>query len=262
MLSNSLSFFSSAGTSKIPPEFGQPAFQSPSIQRQEVSDIVFTHAWAIHSLCCLRFKLQMRKSNGARIWLNLLFRSAVNGLMIALGMEKSEGIIIRLTKLTETSLIVHWCTRDQGLIKTVAKGGRRSKGPLAGKLDLFFEAELNWVRSRKSELHTLSEVAVLDYRENLRKRYKDTLVASYFVDLLAHVAEPDHPVPDLYDLLARGLGYLVEQGADQRGVLHFEHELARLSGVAHDRSSAFIALEQAFGSLPKSRSSCMDAIGH
>lgn len=182
--------------------------------------------------------------------------------MLAMRMEKSEGIIIRLTKLTDTSLIVHWCTREQGLIKTVAKGGRRSKGPLAGKLDLFFEAELNWVRSRKSELHTLSEVAVMDYRENLRRRYKDTLAASYFVDLLAHVAEPDHPVPDLYDLLTRGLGYLAEHGADQRGILHFEHELARLSGVAHDRSSAAIALEQAFGSLPKTRAACMDAVVH
>ena len=113
---------------------------------------------------------------------------------------------MRLTKLTETSLIVHWCTRDHGLIKTVAKGGRRAKGAFAGKLDLFFEAELNWVRSRKSELHTLSEIAVLDYREHIRKRYKDTLVASYFVELLAHVVEPDHPVPELYDLLKRGSG--------------------------------------------------------
>jgi DNA repair protein RecO (recombination protein O) len=173
-------------------------------------------------------------------------------------MEKSEGIIIRLTKLTETSLIVHWCTRDHGLIKTVAKGARRSKGAFAGKLDLFFEAELNWVRSRKSELHTLSEIAVMDYRENIRKRYRDTLVASYFVDLLAHVVEPDHPVPELYDLLQRGLGYLGENGADQRGILHFEHELARLLGVAHERASAAMALEQAFGSMPRSRSSCMD----
>ncbi len=176
-------------------------------------------------------------------------------------MEKSEGTIIRLTKLTETSLIVHWCTMDHGLIKTVAKGGRRAKGPLAGKLDLFFAADFNWIRSRKGELHTLSEVAVIDYRENLRKKYKDTLVASYFVELLAHVAEPDHPIPELYDLLHRGLGYLAEHGADHRGVVHYEHELARLLGVAHDRSSAAMALESAFGSLPKSRIACMDMLG-
>jgi len=175
-------------------------------------------------------------------------------------MENSEGIIIRMTKLTESSLIVHWCTRDEGLIKTVAKGGRRAKGPFAGKLDLFFEAELSWVRSRKSELHTLREVAVGNYRENLRKSYLNTLVASYFVELIAHVVEPDHPIPELYDLLQRGLGYLGKHGADKRGILHFEDEMARLLGVAHERTGAAMALERAFGSVPRNRAVCMDAV--
>ncbi len=175
-------------------------------------------------------------------------------------MEKSSGIIIRLTRLTETSLIVHWLTDHHGLIKTVAKGARRPKSPFAGKIDLFIEADLVWVRSRKSELHTLREVAVADYREALRQRYADTVAASYFASLLAHVIEVDHPVPELHDLLRRGLGYLAREGADKRGVLHFEHELARLLGVAHHRTSAALALERAFGSLPRGRANCMSAV--
>ena len=92
-------------------------------------------------------------------------------------MDHSSGIIIRLTKLTETSLIVHWCTKQDGLVKTVAKGARRPKSLFAGKLDLFFHGELSWVRSRKGELHTLREVAITDYGENLRKKYTDILIA-------------------------------------------------------------------------------------
>ena len=175
-------------------------------------------------------------------------------------MEKSTGIITRLTKLTETSLIVHWCTNEHGLIKTVAKGARRPKSAFAGKVDLFFEAEIAWVESRRSELHTLREVSVTNYREGLRKRYADTVVASYFSELLAHVAEHGHPVPELFDLLKRGLGYLEESGADKRAVLHYESELARLLGVAHSRTSAALALEQAFGSLPRARSACLQAV--
>jgi len=175
-------------------------------------------------------------------------------------MERSLGIIIRLTKLTETSLIVHWCTQEHGLIKTVAKGARRPKSLFAGQLDLFFEAELNWARSQKSELHSLREVAVIDYRENLRKKYIDTVAASYFAELLGHVVELDHPVPELFDLLQRGLAYLGSHGADKRAVLHFEHEMARLLGVAHTRKSAALALEQAFGSLPRGRAACLDSL--
>ncbi len=176
-------------------------------------------------------------------------------------MEKSLGIIIRLTKLTESSLIVHWCTQNHGLIKTVAKGARRSKSSFAGQLDLFFEAELNWSRSRKSELHALKEVAVSNYRENLRRKYADTVAASYFGELLGHVVEQDHPVPELFDLLQRGLAYLGDRGADKRAVLHFEHEMARLLGVAHSRTSAALALEQAFGTLPRGRAACLDTMG-
>lgn len=175
-------------------------------------------------------------------------------------MEKSLGIIIRLTRLTETSLIVHWCTQSEGIVKTVAKGARRPKSPFAGKLDLFFESDLSWVRSRKSELHTLREVAVIDYRESLRKRYVDTVSASYFVDLLASVVESDHPVPELYDLLRRGLNYLSDHGADQRGVLHFENELAKLLGVRHESMSAAMSLERAFGDLPRARKVCLDML--
>lgn len=175
-------------------------------------------------------------------------------------MERSSGIIIRLTKLTETSLIVHWCTEQDGLIKTVAKGARRPRSVFAGELDLFFRGELGWARSRKSELHTLREVAITDYGGGLRKKYTDILVASYFGALLAHVAEPDHPVPELYDLLRRGLGYLCENGADMRGLLHYENEMARLLGVANQRQSASRALENAYGHLPRGRQSCIDAM--
>lgn len=176
-------------------------------------------------------------------------------------MEKSRGIIIRLTRLTDTSLIVGWCTEEHGLVKTVAKGARRPGSAFAGKLDLFFEAELVWVESRRSELHTLREVQVRDFREPLRKRYADTVAASYFGELLAHVVEAGHPVPELFDLLRRGLGYLAEKGADKRAVLHFEHELARLLGVAHQRASAAVALESAFGSLPPGRGACLSLLG-
>ena len=176
-------------------------------------------------------------------------------------MEKSTGIIIRLTKLTETSLIVHWCTEEHGLIKTVAKGARRPKSVFAGKLDLFFEAEINWVQSRKSELHTLRELSVTNFRENLRKSYADTVVAAYFGELLAHVVEQSHPVPELFDLLQRGLGYLSQSGADKRALLHYESELAKLLGVAHSRTSAALSLEQAFGSLPRARAACLQTMG-
>src|SRR5947208_2775316 len=57
-------------------------------------------------------------------------------------MESTVAILLRKRKFSDTSLIVSWCTESLGCIQTVAKGARRAKSPFAGKLDLFFEAEL------------------------------------------------------------------------------------------------------------------------
>ncbi|MDA7517756.1 DNA repair protein RecO, partial [Akkermansiaceae bacterium] len=96
--------------------------------------------------------------------------------------------------MTESSLIVHWLTEEAGLIKTVAKGARRAKSSFAGRIDLFIDAELEWTRSSRSELHALREVSVVDFRQGLRKSYRDAVIAAYFGQLLEQVLELDHPV--------------------------------------------------------------------
>ncbi|MCB1089095.1 MAG: recombination protein O N-terminal domain-containing protein, partial [Verrucomicrobiae bacterium] len=113
---------------------------------------------------------------------------------------KTEATLIRRLPLTETSLIVHWCSADYGLVKSVAKGARRPKSPFAGKLDLFYRCEIELVPARQGDLHILKEASVLDSRLGIRKTYRRTLVASYFVKLLGMVTEPETPVPDLWDL--------------------------------------------------------------
>lgn len=172
-------------------------------------------------------------------------------------MESGRGTIIRLTKLTDSSLIVHWMTAECGLIKTVAKGARRARSAFAGRLDLFVKADLEWQRSRSSDLHHLREVSVLDYRERLRGHYRDALVAGYFSQVLELVLEPDHAEPSLSDLLDRGLEYLSSKGSDRRALLHFEKEVARLLGLG---GSAHLGLLQAYGKLPGSRSHCLELL--
>ena len=172
-------------------------------------------------------------------------------------MDKARGIVIRLTRLGDTSLIVHWCTEEAGLLKTVAKGARRARSPFAGKLDLFVEGDLVWVPSRKGELHILKEVEVGEFRTELRRSYADIMLAAYFGQLLEKVVEREHPVPELFDLLRRALSYLVEAPADRRTLLHYERQLAELLGVGNEGLNAGAALERAFGGLPGARSDCL-----
>jgi DNA repair protein RecO (recombination protein O) len=178
-------------------------------------------------------------------------------------MESTAAILLRKRKLSDTSLIVSWCTESLGCIQTVAKGARRPKSPFAGKLDLFFEAEIQISRSRKSELHTLTEIALRNPFGGIRKHYLRTEVAAYFVELIEICTESDHHEPELFALLRRAFGFLNENDPNLKAVSHFEAELARIAGV-HDanmlKSDPAFALGNLFGRLPLSRTPLLKAI--
>lgn len=135
----------------------------------------------------------------------------------------------------------------------MAKGARQAKSRFAGRLDLFFECEIQFSRSRKSELHALREAELREAYDGLRQDYPRVALASYFVELIELVTEPEHGVPELYDLLRRALRYLSANAADRRALEHFENELARLLGIANPAVTAAVGIGRAYHHLPKSR---------
>lgn len=138
----------------------------------------------------------------------------------------------------------------------MARGARRPKSGFAGKLDLFYETEIQIARSRKSSLHTLTEVVLRDPFAGIRQNYVRTQTASYFVELIELCTERDHHEPELFGLLQRALRFLNSNDSSARAMAHFERELARIAGV-HDasagRSQPAVALGNLFGKLPLSR---------
>lgn len=169
-------------------------------------------------------------------------------------LETTPAILLRKTRLTETSLIVTWFTEQHGKIKTVAKGARQPKSRFAGLLDLFYDCEVQFARSRKSELHMLREVALRNPHDGLRRSYERVALASYFAELVEHVTESDHAVPEIYSLLQRALGYVAGKGADRRALLHFEAELVRMLGIQGQAGvTPIVAIGRAYQWVPSSR---------
>src|SRR5947208_17169012 len=84
----------------------------------------------------------------------------------------TRGILLRKRKLSDTSLIVSWCTDSLGIIQTVARGARRPKSLFRGQLDLFFDAELSIAKSRRSNLHTLREVVLVNAFAGIRTDHR------------------------------------------------------------------------------------------
>jgi DNA repair protein RecO (recombination protein O) len=136
--------------------------------------------------------------------------------------ERAIGLILRTHPLTETSLIVRWLTREAGRIDTAARGARGAKSPMRGRLDLFYLAQFSFVRSRRSELHALREVTLLETHASLRTRLGALRQASYASSFILRVTEPGPPLPELFDLTTGFLGCLARTGPAPLLLLAFE----------------------------------------
>jgi DNA repair protein RecO (recombination protein O) len=148
--------------------------------------------------------------------------------------ESATGLILRTRPLTETSLIVNWLTREQGRISTVAKGARRPKSPFAGKLDLFYLADFSFVRSRRSELHTLREVGLRETHAWLRTDLDRLRQAAYCAALVSQATEQDTPLPGVFDLMKGLLEHLAHQPPLPQILYAFELKLLRALGLSPD----------------------------
>ena len=148
--------------------------------------------------------------------------------------ETGIGLVLRTRPLTETSLIVHWLTPELGRLATVAKGALRPKSPFRGKLDLFYLAEFSFVRSRRSELHTLREVSLRETHSALRQDLAYLRQASYCAALIEQTTEMDTPLPGVYELLLGLLEHLPRQSAQPQSILAFELKLLAMLGLQPD----------------------------
>jgi DNA repair protein RecO (recombination protein O) len=148
--------------------------------------------------------------------------------------ERAHGLILRTRPFTETSLIVNWLTPDFGRISTVAKGARRAKSPFRGKLDLFYEGEFSFLRSRRSELHTLREVVLRETNVALRQELGYLQQASYASTLIEQTTETQTPLPEIYELFLGFLRALPQQPLRPRTIFAFEFKLLQILGLAPD----------------------------
>lgn len=176
-------------------------------------------------------------------------------------LEKTSAILINRTRLTETSLIVHWCSEDAGLFKTVAKGALRPKSAFAGRLDLFVTCEVVMVRSPKSDLHLLKEVHLTDPRLTLRNSYRRVLAATYFCKLVELVAERETPLAAVHEILQLALDHLNTHEPTLKLVLRFENKLCEHLGLGAVEHGGAALLHDIFHKpMPPQRKQLLDEL--
>lgn len=180
------------------------------------------------------------------------------GTWLKVMIERTTGIILRLYSLTETSLIIHWITSDFGRLVTVAKGARRLKSNFHGKLDLYYEADMSFARSRRSEIHTLREVGLLDAHPHLRRQLGFLQQVAYCAALIELTTETETPISGHYTLLRDFVKCLSGHTPRPEAVLAFEFRLLEEAGQSPEietlplnAETREMASKLAYGSWPE-----------
>ncbi|HJN90958.1 MAG TPA: DNA repair protein RecO [Verrucomicrobiota bacterium] len=148
--------------------------------------------------------------------------------------ERATGLVLRVFPLTETSLVVHWLSPGFGRIGTVAKGARRPKSPFRGKIDLFHLAEFSFRRSRRSDLHTLCELALQETFPKLRTDVGLLDCLARATKLLNRATEEQTPLRAEFDLMLELVRRLDGGGAGEFWLSVFEVKFLASQGQEPD----------------------------
>ena len=154
--------------------------------------------------------------------------------------ERAQGLVLRTRPFAETSLIVNWLTPDLGRLSTLAKGARRPKSPFRGRLDLFYEADFSFVRSRRSELHTLREVSLRETHAGLRCELGCLQQASYGAALIEQTTERETPLPAVFELMRGFLAAVPRAPQLPQTIFAFELKLLKELGLQPDLAKSHL----------------------
>lgn len=148
----------------------------------------------------------------------------------------TQGIVLARTDFGEADRIITYLTPDQGKIKAIAKGVRKSKAKLAGSVEPFGVSDISVIAGR-GEINTLTSARLIRHYGNLIKDLERTS-AGFELMKITNKATQDKPEEAYFDLLDKALYSLNDLDISPAMILMwFKMQLLRLSGQAPNLST-------------------------
>jgi DNA repair protein RecO len=117
-----------------------------------------------------------------------------------------QAIVLRRIESGETDRRLTIFSLELGKIDVVAKGARKAASRLAGISDPLSAATLSLASGKRNRF--ITQAQPLHSFRGLRHDYDRLTYALALAELYTVVLPPEEPLPDVFDLLARSLGFL------------------------------------------------------
>ncbi|MSR30759.1 MAG: DNA repair protein RecO [Gemmataceae bacterium] len=122
-----------------------------------------------------------------------------------MGMEKAQGLVLRVTDWSETSRIATLWTEELGKVRVLAKGGRRAKSPFENALDLLTLCSMVLLRKSHGGLDILTEAQAVQFFPGIRKNLSSLHAGYYLAELLEGWTQDHDPHPALFQTAVQAL---------------------------------------------------------
>jgi DNA repair protein RecO (recombination protein O) len=154
------------------------------------------------------------------------------------GPFKTEAVVLRSIRYGEADRVLHLYTPDRGRVGAVAKGVRRVKSRLGGRLEPLMRSRLV-LHEGRGELCTISQADTVHAHASLRERRDSLERAVQACDAVLRLLDSGEANPPAYNLLCHELALLdTDPGAATRAqALAFRAKLLLAAGFAPELSS-------------------------
>ena len=142
----------------------------------------------------------------------------------------TDAIVLRARPLGEADRIYTLLTRERGKVDAVAKGARRPRSAVAGRLEPLAEVRVALHKGRS--LDVITEVRTIASYWSGLVRPDALATASLFAETIDLFCEPELALPEIYALLAAAIGAVAASDAPAGLVPRFQLRLLHALGLA------------------------------
>ncbi len=154
------------------------------------------------------------------------------------GSFKTEAVVLRSIRYGDADRVLHLYSPEHGRLGAVAKGVRRTKSRLGGRLEPLGRVRLVLHRGR-GELCTVSAVDTIHAHAGVREHWTALQHATQACDAVLKLFDSTDPNAPAYNLLCNKLAllHIDPEGASPGRMLAFRLKLLMAAGFAPELSS-------------------------
>jgi len=164
-----------------------------------------------------------------------------------MSIDRAQGLVLSKRDLRETSLIVEFYTKEFGKICGVLKGIRTDPKKFASNLELFSLNEIIFYRKTHSHIHLVSQADKLDDFTRIRQSLDRTTAASFMMEMVNSVMQPEDKNEEIFNLMSSSLKELETNFSPDKIATIFKIKMLNLSGFKPHFDSCVTCLDKIMG---------------